>query len=177
MDVPGSYGVELNKILALNNLPTVKVPDMTYTNMDNTVPPSASAVVRPSSKPSQDTLKTADMSNTSQPTLPLQQTNANYASLITREDALLIEICLGHARMRNMDVPGSYGVELNKILTLNNLPTVKVPDMTYTNMDNTVLPSASAVVRPSSKPSQDTLKTADINHRKHRTSHSLIKTK
>ena len=42
------------------------------------------------------------MSNTSQPTLPLQQTNAKYASLITREDTLLIEICLGHARMRNV---------------------------------------------------------------------------
>ncbi len=47
---------------------------------------------------------------------------------ITKEETLKIHICVAHAHYRNLENPGSYGEELNKILTANNLPNIIIPD-------------------------------------------------
>lgn len=47
--------------------------------------------------------------------------------IITREDTLKINICVAHAHYMNIDKPGSYEEELNKVLKLNNLPCIKIP--------------------------------------------------
>ena len=49
--------------------------------------------------------------------------------LVTREDTLKINICITHAHYMNMANPGTYEGELNKILTLNNLPKIKIPSI------------------------------------------------
>ncbi len=47
---------------------------------------------------------------------------------ITKEDTLKIQMCFVHAYYRNIENPGSYEDELNKILKINNLPSIKIPE-------------------------------------------------
>ncbi len=47
----------------------------------------------------------------------------------TNEDMLRINTCILHAHYRNLENPGTYEVELNKVLKLNNLPTIKIPEI------------------------------------------------
>ncbi len=47
---------------------------------------------------------------------------------ITRGETLKINICVAHAHYRNLENPGTYGEELNRILTANNLPNITIPD-------------------------------------------------
>ena len=47
---------------------------------------------------------------------------------ITREETLKINICVAHAHYRNIEKPGSYAEELNKVLKANHLPTIIIPD-------------------------------------------------
>ncbi len=56
---------------------------------------------------------------------------------VTKEEMLKIHICVAHARMKDTDLPGSYETELNKILKLNNLPAIKVPKDTGTDITAT----------------------------------------
>lgn len=51
------------------------------------------------------------------PPLP-QNTGDTYAKIVT---------CIIHAHMQNTAVPGSYEVELNNMLKMNNLPAIKAP--------------------------------------------------
>ncbi len=62
--------------------------------------------------------------------LPTANQPVYNTPVVTREEILKINICVAHARMRETDHPGSYETELNKILKLNNLPTIKVPQDT-----------------------------------------------
>ncbi len=64
-----------------------------------------------------------------QPILGSQIQQCNQP-LINREDALKINICVAHAHHKNIENPGCYEEELNKILALNNLPNIKVPNDT-----------------------------------------------
>ena len=50
------------------------------------------------------------------------------APQITREETLKINICVAHAHYKNLENPGTYGEELNKILTANNLPNIIIPE-------------------------------------------------
>ncbi len=70
--------------------------------------------------------------------------------LITREEALKINICVSHAHYKNMESPGSYAEELNKILTLNNLPNIVVP-ATNTHSKPTH-PTTQTINAPETKP-------------------------
>ncbi len=47
---------------------------------------------------------------------------------ITKEETLKLHICEVHAHYKNSEYSGSYGEELNKILTANNPPNKVVPD-------------------------------------------------
>ncbi len=60
-----------------------------------------------------------------------QQSETNHYSppSISREDILRINICVSHSHYRNIEYPGTYEEELNKILKLNNLPSIKIPDI------------------------------------------------
>ncbi len=49
------------------------------------------------------------------------------APTITREETLKINICIARAHYMNIENPGTYEEELNKILTLNKLPSIKIP--------------------------------------------------
>ena len=46
---------------------------------------------------------------------------------ITKEELLKIHICVAHAQTKNQEKPGCYSHELNKILTMNNLPNIIIP--------------------------------------------------
>ncbi len=46
----------------------------------------------------------------------------------TSEDMLRINTCILHAHYRNIENPGTYEAELNKVLKLNNLPTIRIPE-------------------------------------------------
>ena len=50
--------------------------------------------------------------------------------IITKEEALLIHICVAHAHHRNIQNPGSYEAELNAVLKANKLPSIIIPDTT-----------------------------------------------
>ncbi len=47
---------------------------------------------------------------------------------ITREEALIINICVAHAHYKNIESPGCYAEELNKILKAKQLPTIIIPE-------------------------------------------------
>lgn len=47
--------------------------------------------------------------------------------MITREDLLKIHTCIAHAQQADTQRPGIYELELNRALTLNNLPNIKIP--------------------------------------------------
>ncbi len=48
---------------------------------------------------------------------------------ITKEETLKINIlCVAHAHYKNLEKPGTYGEELNKVLTANNLPNIVIPE-------------------------------------------------
>ncbi len=47
---------------------------------------------------------------------------------ITKEEMLKIHICVAHAQVKNQEKPGTYAKELNKILKVNNLPDIIIPD-------------------------------------------------
>lgn len=49
---------------------------------------------------------------------------------ITKEEVLKINICVSHARSKNIENPGCYSEELNKILKANNLPNIIIPEET-----------------------------------------------
>ena len=69
---------------------------------------------------------TTTLRGTQQPhtqALPSQQ-----SYMITRDEALKIQMCFAHAHYKNIEKPGSYSDELNKILQANNLPSIIVPD-------------------------------------------------
>jgi len=52
----------------------------------------------------------------------------NSPPMTNKQDVLKITTCIIHAHFRNMEKPGSYETELNKILKLNDLPEIKIPD-------------------------------------------------
>ncbi len=59
--------------------------------------------------------------------LPTQSMTPCYVKPdITREETLKINICVAHAHYRNLENPGTYGEELNKILTANKLPNDRI---------------------------------------------------
>ena len=58
------------------------------------------------------------------PTVTLPQTTQ---PLIDKETSTKILSCMLHAHLMNSAAPGSYDSELNKVLALNNLPQIKVP--------------------------------------------------
>ena len=62
-----------------------------------------------------------------QPQSVISHANMYGPPTITREDTLLINICVSHAHYVNASNPGSYEEELNRILTANKLPNVKIP--------------------------------------------------
>ncbi len=65
---------------------------------------------------------------------PQQNQNPIYsAPLITREETLKINIRVAHARYKNLEKPGSYEEELNKVEKLNNVPTIKIPKKQNSN--------------------------------------------
>ncbi len=64
---------------------------------------------------------------TSIQSVPVTQLGVHSVPLITKEEMLQIQICIAHARMKELDRPGSYEAELNKTLKLNNFPTIKIP--------------------------------------------------
>ena len=49
---------------------------------------------------------------------------------ITREEYLKINICIAHAHQKNIETPGTYAEELNKVLTANKLPSIIIPETT-----------------------------------------------
>ncbi len=55
-------------------------------------------------------------------------TNMYKPATTTTEDMLRINTCILHAHYRNIENPGTYETELNKVLTLNNLPTIRIPE-------------------------------------------------
>ncbi len=57
-----------------------------------------------------------------------QQSEVCAQPSVTRVDMLKINICIVHAHYRNMEKPGSYEEELNKIFTVNNLPNIIIPE-------------------------------------------------
>ncbi len=59
---------------------------------------------------------------------------------ITKEETLKIHICVAHAHNRNLENPGSYVEELNKILAANNLPNIITPDCPKSDTILTVKP-------------------------------------
>ncbi len=46
-----------------------------------------------------------------------------------KEDSQRINFCIQHAHYRNIENPGTYAEEVNKIMAANNLPTMIIPDM------------------------------------------------
>ena len=47
---------------------------------------------------------------------------------VSKEEILLIHICVVHAQVKDQQKPGTYAKELNKILKENKLPSVIIPD-------------------------------------------------
>ncbi len=65
----------------------------------------------------------------SQGKVPTQSSMPGYIyPEITKEETLKIHICVAHGHYKNLEKPGSYGEELNKILTANNHPNIIIPD-------------------------------------------------
>lgn len=76
----------------------------------------------------------------------------NPASTVTSDDLLKINVCILHAHYRNIENPGSYENELNKILKLNNLPTVKVPETPNSSrIFNATAPATVATATPATQ--------------------------
>ena len=67
-----------------------------------------------------------------QPQLGLQN-----APIVTREEVLKLHISIAHAKMKDVDCPGSYETELHSILKLNDLPTIKIPKETEVGVTST----------------------------------------
>lgn len=65
----------------------------------------------------------------------LTQTKSTYYSIpqMTNEEVLKINICVAHVHYKNLENPGNYSVELNKMLTVNNLPNIIIPDCLNTD--------------------------------------------
>ncbi len=61
---------------------------------------------------------------------PHQTTQIQHHTVpgINKEDTLKFNICFVHAHYRNIENSRSFEDELNKILTLNNLPKIKIPE-------------------------------------------------
>ncbi len=55
------------------------------------------------------------------------------APLITREETLKSNICVAHAHCKKLEKPVSYEEEMNKVLKLNNLPTIIIPKNSNSN--------------------------------------------
>ncbi len=54
--------------------------------------------------------------------------NSNFLPpIITKEEILKIHICAAHAQNQEQKKPGSYNYEFNRILKINNLPTIIIP--------------------------------------------------
>ncbi len=65
--------------------------------------------------------------NITESNLPPKMTMYNIPK-ITKEEVLKIHICVAHAQVKNQERPGSYAVELNKVLRPNYLPNITIPD-------------------------------------------------
>ncbi len=76
---------------------------------------------------------------------------------ITKEDTLKIQMCFVHAHCKNTENPGSYEEELNKILNINSLPCIKIPE----------IPNSQNVF--SLPPEQQTQNTTGTTHKKQHT--------
>ncbi len=63
----------------------------------------------------------------------ITQNNTYRPPTTTHEDMLRINTCVLHAHYRNVENPGSYEAELSKILKLNNLATIKIPENPNSN--------------------------------------------
>ncbi len=48
--------------------------------------------------------------------------------VVTKEELLKIHICIAHAHQKDVENPGTYGEELNKVLVANCLPKIIIPD-------------------------------------------------
>ena len=78
----------------------------------------------------------------------ITQPQLSFQSLITREESLKINICVAHAHYKTLNNPGTYAEELNKTLTLNGLPNIKIPgddDPGNTNTNNIQIPSTNPI--------------------------------
>ena len=65
------------------------------------------------------------MTNMQQPSH--QQQFQPSVPMITKEELLKIHICITHAKMKEADHPGTYELELNRVLKANNLPSIIIP--------------------------------------------------
>ena len=65
------------------------------------------------------------------------QPQLSFQTTFTRDDTLKTNMCVAHAHYKNIDDPGTYAEELNTILTLNDLPSVKIPGDPDSELINT----------------------------------------
>ncbi|RUM28021.1 MAG: hypothetical protein DSY42_09145 [Aquifex sp.] len=60
---------------------------------------------------------------------PSATTMPNFQTpTVTKEELLKIHICVAHAQNKDQITPGTYKSELNKMLKVNNLPTIIIPE-------------------------------------------------
>ena len=106
----------------------------------------------------------ADISKTQTNVLPQIKTQIYHVPQITREETLLINICVTHAHYRNQENPGTYSEELNKILTANKLPNVIIPDCPNSNKIFTLYSETQAQAsKPETMPGAKTRSTSKSN--------------
>ena len=84
-----------------------------------------------------------------------QHSKSQYYTVpqITQEETLKINICMVHTHYRNLENPGTYANELNRILRANNLLNINIPE------------------------SQTPAKFSNLNHKKNNFRHRDIATK